>query len=308
MPRRMAFDVDVIVPAAVMYSYFTTEKYWEDLVGFYRENKTRTEIAHFSSDDTGTDISFAHILPPTDLPAIARPVLPGTFTITREQHFEPFDEAANQAPAGTGGDSRPGRCDRGLRVGRHRARQPDAPGDGMPGAGADHRRPDRGLLVNGLKTLFSREGRVHRGLGRRSSVGRPNPSACRPGNHQGQPAAPRRPVDGLLGPGASCPALLRGPGGRRPGYGRLPVTTLELSTRLRTVRPDLRVVGLEIDPERVSAALESAPAGVEFALGGFELAGLRPVLVRAFNVLRQYPGTPSPRPGRPCGPTSPRTG
>lgn len=73
------------------------------------------------------------------------------------------------------------------------------------------------------------------------------------------------------------------------GYGRLPVTTLELSTRLRTVRPDLRVVGLEIDPERVGAALGSAPAGVEFALGGFELAGLRPVLVRAFNVLRQYP-------------------
>ena len=30
-------------------------------------------------------------------------------------------------------------------------------------------------------------------------------------------------------------------------------------------------------------------AGVEFGLGGFELAGHRPVLVRAFNVLRQYP-------------------
>ena len=28
---------------------------------------------------------------------------------------------------------------------------------------------------------------------------------------------------------------------------------------------------------------------MQFALGGFELAGLRPVLVRAFNVLRQYP-------------------
>ena len=28
---------------------------------------------------------------------------------------------------------------------------------------------------------------------------------------------------------------------------------------------------------------------VEFGLGGFELAGHRPVLVRAFNVLRQYP-------------------
>ena len=73
------------------------------------------------------------------------------------------------------------------------------------------------------------------------------------------------------------------------GYGRLPVTTLELAARLRTVRPDVRVVGLEIDPERVAAAGPDASDGVEFGLGGFELAGLRPVLVRAFNVLRQYP-------------------
>lgn len=159
MPRRMAFDVDVVVPAAVMYSYFTTEKYWEDLVGFYRENKTRTEIAHFSSDDTGTDISFAHILSAADLPAIARPVLPGTFTITREQHFEPFDEAANQA------------------LGRYRAEVPapvDVTGDYVL-ADTEHGSRMRletacrarvpiiggqieGLLVNGLKTLFSREG------------------------------------------------------------------------------------------------------------------------------------------------------
>ena len=76
------------------------------------------------------------------------------------------------------------------------------------------------------------------------------------------------------------------------GYGRLPVTTLELAARLRTVRPDVRVVGLEIDPHRVVAA-RSHPqphaGGAEFRLGGFELAGLRPILVRAFNVLRQYP-------------------
>lgn len=69
------------------------------------------------------------------------------------------------------------------------------------------------------------------------------------------------------------------------GYGRLPVTTLELASRLRTVRPDIRVVGLEIDPERVVPGV----AGVEFGVGGFELAGLHPILVRAFNVLRQYP-------------------
>ena len=73
------------------------------------------------------------------------------------------------------------------------------------------------------------------------------------------------------------------------GYGRLPVTTLELAARLRGVAPAVRVVGLEIDPGRVAAAHDAAEDGVDFAHGGFELAGLRPVLVRAFNVLRQYP-------------------
>ncbi|CAM2983766.1 class I SAM-dependent methyltransferase [Prescottella defluvii] len=69
------------------------------------------------------------------------------------------------------------------------------------------------------------------------------------------------------------------------GYGAMPVTTLEMAARLRTVRPDVRVVGLEIDPDRVVEGRD----GVTFARGGFELAGLRPTLIRAFNVLRQYP-------------------
>ncbi|MEZ0340217.1 class I SAM-dependent methyltransferase [Mycobacterium sp. pV006] len=73
------------------------------------------------------------------------------------------------------------------------------------------------------------------------------------------------------------------------GYGAIPVTTLELAARLRGVRADIRLLGLEIDPDRVRAAQEAATPGVEFALGGFELAGRHPVLVRAFNVLRQYP-------------------
>jgi hypothetical protein len=73
------------------------------------------------------------------------------------------------------------------------------------------------------------------------------------------------------------------------GYGESPVTTVELRYRLAAVRPDLRVVGLEIDPVRVAAAQPAArPPGLEFRRGGFELAGLRPVLVRAMNVLRQY--------------------
>ena len=75
------------------------------------------------------------------------------------------------------------------------------------------------------------------------------------------------------------------------GYGSAPVTVLELATRLRAVRPDVEVLGVEIDPDRVAAARSLAAPGVSFAHGGFELAplgGRRPLLVRAFNVLRQY--------------------
>ena len=73
------------------------------------------------------------------------------------------------------------------------------------------------------------------------------------------------------------------------GYGASPVTSVELAHRLAAVRADVRVVGLELDPLRVAAAAPSAdPPRLTFARGGFELAGLSPVLVRAFNVLRQY--------------------
>lgn len=73
------------------------------------------------------------------------------------------------------------------------------------------------------------------------------------------------------------------------GYGATPVTTVELATRLARVRPDVRVVGVELDRVRVAAAQAAAdPPRLTFAHGGFELGGRRPVLVRAANVLRQY--------------------
>ena len=40
------------------------------------------------------------------------------------------------------------------------------------------------------------------------------------------------------------------------------------------------------------------PTGLTFARGGFEVAGLRPVVTRVFNVLRQYDEPPFRRPGR----------
>jgi hypothetical protein len=100
-----------------------------------------------------------------------------------------------------------------------------------------------------------------------------------------------RRVDGFLA--YRCGDLLREAG--QPlvidlGYGATPVTAVELRGRLAAaVRPDVAVVGLEIDPVRVHDAQPYAePPLLQFRRGGFELAGLRPQVVRAFNVLRQY--------------------
>ncbi|PVE94956.1 class I SAM-dependent methyltransferase [Microbacterium sp. TPD7012] len=87
------------------------------------------------------------------------------------------------------------------------------------------------------------------------------------------------------------------------GYGASGVTAFELAARLRGVRPDAEVRGLEIDPARVATAdaqLAEVRAGrtgfphdlrVSFARGGFEVPlpdGRRPAVIRAMNVLRQY--------------------
>lgn len=73
------------------------------------------------------------------------------------------------------------------------------------------------------------------------------------------------------------------------GYGASPATAVELFDRLSVIRPDVRVVGIEIEPERVRLGQELERPGLSFQLGGFELpVPGRPVLVRAFNVLRQY--------------------
>lgn len=77
------------------------------------------------------------------------------------------------------------------------------------------------------------------------------------------------------------------------GYGAQAWTALELYDRWQVLNPALRLVGVEIDPERVAAALPLAQPGViDFRLGGFNLVdvlnGERARIVRAYNVLRQY--------------------
>ena len=75
------------------------------------------------------------------------------------------------------------------------------------------------------------------------------------------------------------------------GYGFDARTTLESAARFRRVNPNLKILGVEIDKERVAAALPFVDDKTFFRLGGFNLPLLEGEyvrLIRAFNVLRQY--------------------
>ncbi len=75
------------------------------------------------------------------------------------------------------------------------------------------------------------------------------------------------------------------------GYGFDARTTLESAARFRHVNPDLPILGVEIEKERVEAALPYTDEKTFFRLGGFNLPlkeGEHVRLIRAFNVLRQY--------------------
>ena len=77
------------------------------------------------------------------------------------------------------------------------------------------------------------------------------------------------------------------------GYGKNPITTLELKTRLEKSNHLIRVVGIEIDPERVAEARSFENERLRFLHGGFEIPNgfddrSDVDLVRVFNVLRQY--------------------
>jgi hypothetical protein len=75
------------------------------------------------------------------------------------------------------------------------------------------------------------------------------------------------------------------------GYGAEAVTTLESAMRLRRLNPNLGVLGVEIEMERVMAGLPFEDERTIFRLGGFNLPllpGESVRAIRAFNVLRQY--------------------
>lgn len=77
------------------------------------------------------------------------------------------------------------------------------------------------------------------------------------------------------------------------GFGANPTTSIELLQRLQKINRDAKVLGIEIDPERVSKAKPFETGHLKFELGGFEIPQPNSInqpisIIRAMNVLRQY--------------------
>lgn len=79
------------------------------------------------------------------------------------------------------------------------------------------------------------------------------------------------------------------------GFGATPTTPIEMLDRISKIQPNITVVGIEIDRERVNRALPFQRDNLLFGLGGFEVPLPKPLkpdekvtAIRAMNVLRQY--------------------
>jgi len=97
MSRRMDYTLAFDAPAEKIYQDFTSRDYWQTLMDAYRFLSPQSEITTFSSTERGTDIVFVQNLPRSELPPIARTVIPVDMIITRTQHFDPFDHAKSRA-------------------------------------------------------------------------------------------------------------------------------------------------------------------------------------------------------------------
>ena len=99
MARRMEHTIAFDAPAEKIYADFTSRDYWQTLMEAYRRvsPESRSDITSFTSDERGTDIVFVQVMPRSELPPIARTVIPVDMVITRTQHFDPYDHANNGA-------------------------------------------------------------------------------------------------------------------------------------------------------------------------------------------------------------------
>ena len=93
----MDYTIEFDAPAEKIYQDFTSREYWQTLMDAYRLVTPQSEITSFATGERGTDIVFVQRVPRMYLPPIARAVIPVDMVITRTQHFDPYNHAANSA-------------------------------------------------------------------------------------------------------------------------------------------------------------------------------------------------------------------
>ena len=96
MSRRLDYAINLDKPVGDLYQSFTSRGYWEDLVAEHHKH-TDSELTRFETGPSGTDIAFTHTVSRRDMPSMIAAVVPLRLTITREQHFDPFDAGTNSA-------------------------------------------------------------------------------------------------------------------------------------------------------------------------------------------------------------------
>ena len=94
----MEYAIAIDESVATVYQSMTSREYWHDLMKVHLENAP-TELTEFSSGDGGTDVVFTHAMDRDGLPPFVAALVPKKLAVTRAQHFDPFDPAAN---VGTG--------------------------------------------------------------------------------------------------------------------------------------------------------------------------------------------------------------
>lgn len=76
------------------------------------------------------------------------------------------------------------------------------------------------------------------------------------------------------------------------GFGESPITTLQCASAVREIVPSLRVVGYEVETDRVARAAAGRDERTNFVQGGFQdvaAASPKACVIRVMNVLRSYP-------------------
>jgi hypothetical protein len=97
MARRLDYTVTFDAPSEKIYADLTSRDYWQaqmDALGFATPH---AEITSFSSSEGGTEITLTYRAPRSNLPPIARAVIPVDMVVIREHQFDPYDHEMNRA-------------------------------------------------------------------------------------------------------------------------------------------------------------------------------------------------------------------